>query len=62
MQIKGLSETLLDAKLGGMYRVEYDRTAPMPWAVWSDGEILGAGYSRVSAIRDALKTAREWRS
>lgn len=46
--------------------LEYDPSAPMPWAVWSEGtepgevDILGAGWSPGEAIEDARNTIRGW--
>jgi hypothetical protein len=44
----------------GSVRLEHDRSAPMPWAVWSGDEILGAGPSRKAALAEAAATVAGW--
>lgn len=46
--------------------IEYDTSAPMPWAVWawsdteSEREIIGAGNTDREAIEDARATVAHW--
>ncbi|HEY3493358.1 MAG TPA: hypothetical protein VGK73_01680 [Polyangiaceae bacterium] len=41
-------------------RLEYDGDAPMPYAIWSDDEIVGAGTTELSALRDAEEQLAAW--
>jgi hypothetical protein len=65
--MKTRRETLrtLAQAVGVTYRIEYDQTAPLPWAVWTTGDdgiqdIIGAAYTREGAIEDARKQLRAW--
>ena len=41
-------------------RLVHDPSAPLPWAVWADDDILGAGDSAVEAVADALQSLEHW--
>jgi len=54
------SFALLDFAPKGSW-LDHDRTAPLPFAVWSpEGDILGAGMTAVEAIEDARATVEAW--
>lgn len=40
--------------------LEEDADAPMPFAVWLDGDLLGVGESQSEALEDARKKVRGW--
>lgn len=41
-------------------RLERDESAPAPWAVWDESEIIGAGESASEAVEDARRQVRRW--
>jgi hypothetical protein len=55
------SFTLLDFAPGA-YLQEEPLGAPMPFAVWLDDEIIGAGECPSEAVADARRTVRLWES
>lgn len=40
--------------------LERDEEAPLPFAVWLDGDIIGAGHDPDTAIQEARASVREW--
>lgn len=38
----------------------FDPSAPMPFATWLDGDLIGAGHSPEYAVNDARSTIRRW--
>jgi hypothetical protein len=44
----------------GAYLQEEPSGAPMPFAVWLDDEIIGAGECPSEAIEEARRTTRSW--
>jgi hypothetical protein len=53
------SFTLLDFAPAGTY-LHHDADAPLAYAVWCDGDIIGAGESASEAVAEARRTVRVW--